>query len=261
MESGEKIRHYLGGTGHSEKGHAEFWELFLGLKQPNKSTMKWIKILFLWSLLTACEPQQGKTPLDKKVVPKENNYSTKAQNTRYEERCQCNFERFLADQNIPQLAKAIYCNKEWNLNNDNQALALLDSLTAKNKTTRPFYFKVVTKTLEKSDGYFSEALGLAGYEFIEYHPQEFASYFDNRGCFTQDDLAAWADIVLMEFSIREEITENQLKLHEYLKSLRLSLKNGTSTQKETLRVFSAILTKKWKEFLRFYRQNNLHLPN
>lgn len=30
--------------------------------------MKWTKILLLWSLLTACEPQQGKTPLEKKVV-------------------------------------------------------------------------------------------------------------------------------------------------------------------------------------------------
>ena len=246
--------------GHTNKGHAGFWELFFGLIQPSKSTMKWTKILLLWSLLTACEPQHGKTPLDKKVVQKVRNYPTKAQNTRCKECCQCNFERFLADQNTPQLAKDIYCNKEWNLNNDYQALALLDSLTAKNKAARPFYFKVVTKTLEKSDGYFSEALGLAGYEFIENHLQEFASYFDNRGCFTQDDLAAWADIVLMEFSLREEITEDQLKLHEYLNTLSCSIKNGTSTQKQTLRVFSAILTKKWKEFLKFYRQNNLPQP-
>jgi len=80
---------------------------------------------------------------------------------------QCDFDKYLNDPRTPKLAKDIYLDKKWDLNSDTEALALLDSLTAKGKSARPFYFKVVTKTNKKSDGYFSEGLGLAGYEFIE----------------------------------------------------------------------------------------------
>jgi hypothetical protein len=85
----------------------------------------------------------------------------------YKEFHNCNFDEFIADKKTPKLAKDIYLDNDWNLRNDNEALALLDSLTAKNNQSRPFYFKVVTKTYLKSDGYFSEGLGLAGKEYVE----------------------------------------------------------------------------------------------
>src|SRR3989337_3274580 len=45
----------------------------------------------------------------------------------------CDFDKFVKDSKTPKLAKDIYLDNEWNLSNDNEALALLDSLTAKDK--------------------------------------------------------------------------------------------------------------------------------
>lgn len=59
----------------------------------------------------------------------------------YKEFYNCNFDKFVNDPKTPKLAKDIYLDKEWNLNNDTEALALLDSLTAKDKTSRPFFLK------------------------------------------------------------------------------------------------------------------------
>jgi hypothetical protein len=168
----------------------------------------------------------------------------------YKEFNQCDFDKFLNDPKTPKLAKDIYLNKKWDLNNDTEALALLDSLTARDKSARPFYFKVVTKTKKKSDGYFSEGLGLAGYEFIENHTQEFSSYFDNKLCHTDNDLATWADIVIMEFSISGEGNYDKPIVDDYIKKLKSNCKDCSTTKKETINKFGLTLKEKWNEFLK-----------
>ena len=173
-----------------------------------------------------------------------------ANSNEYKEFNQCDFDKFLNDPKTPKLAKDIYLDKKWDLNNDTEALALLDSLTAKDKSARPFYFKVVTKTKKKSDGYFSEGLGLAGYEFIENHTQEFSSYFDNKLCHTDNDLATWADIVIMEFSISGEGSYDKPIVDDYIKKLKSNCKDCSTTQKETINKFGLTLKEKWNEFLK-----------
>jgi len=168
----------------------------------------------------------------------------------YREFHNCDFDKFLNNPKTPKLAKDIYLDKEWNLNNDTEALALLDSLTAKDKTSRPFYFKVVTKTKKKSDGYFSEGLGLAGYEFIGSHTQEFASYFDNKQCHTDNDFATWADIVIMEFSISGEGSYDKPIVDDYIKKLKSNCKDCSTAQNETINKFGLTLKEKWNEFLK-----------
>jgi hypothetical protein len=168
----------------------------------------------------------------------------------YKEFHQCDFDKFLNNPKTPKLAKDIYLDKEWNLRNDTEALALLDSLTAKNKTSRPFYFKVVTKSEKKSDGYYSEGLGLAGYAFVLNNTQEFASYFDNKLCHTENDLAIWADIVIMEFSISGEGSYDKPIVDDYIKKLKSNCKDCSTTQKETINKFDLALKEKWSEFLK-----------
>jgi len=168
----------------------------------------------------------------------------------YKEFNQCDFDKFLNDPKTPKLAKDVYLDKKWDLNNDTEALALLDSLTAKDKSARPFYFKIVTKTKKKSDGYFSEGLGLAGYEFIENHTQEFSSYFDNKLCHTDNDLATWADIVIMEFSISGEGSYDKPIVDDYIKKIKSNCKDCSTTQKETVNKFGLTLKEKWNEFLK-----------
>lgn len=168
----------------------------------------------------------------------------------YKEYYNCDFEKFVNDPNTPKLAKAIYLDKEWNLSNDNEALALLDSLNAKDKSSRQFYFKVVTKTQKKSDGYFSEGLGYAGYNFVLKNTQEFASFFDINLCHTDIDLATWADIIIMEFSIGDEGRFDKPIVENYIRKLKSNCRDCSTTQKETLQKFGFILQEKWTEFLK-----------
>ncbi|MFM7859279.1 MAG: hypothetical protein ACKO96_47005, partial [Flammeovirgaceae bacterium] len=133
--------------------------------------MKWTTIILLLFGLIACNNRTDKNVFDEKdktvhvdSLNIDSNEVNGAGGQPYKEFHKCNFDNFIADKRTPKLAKDIYLDNDWNLSNDIEALALLDSLTAKNKTSRPFYFKVVTKTYKKSDGYFSEGLGLAGKE-------------------------------------------------------------------------------------------------
>lgn len=165
----------------------------------------------------------------------------------------CNFENFISDKRTPKLAKDIYLDKDWNLSNDMEALALLDSLNANDISARPFYFKVTTKTYKKSDGYFSEALGATRYNYVLKNTQEFASHFDNKECFTENDLETWADIVLLEIHIEQEnveTTKEEHLVHKYCRSLKKQSENYTASQEQTISNFIGILERKWGEFLK-----------
>ncbi|MFM9947576.1 MAG: hypothetical protein ACKV1O_06525 [Saprospiraceae bacterium] len=184
--------------------------------------MKLIIITILTFGLLSCNNSTEKNNVDNKVtndalVHIDTFYidQNKVNSNEYKE-----FYKFVNDPKTPKLATDIYLDKEWNLSNDNEALALLDSLTAKDKTSRPFYFKVVTKSEKKSDGYYSEGLGYAGYNYVLTNTQEFASYFDNKQCHTDNDLATWADIVIMEFSISGEGSYDKPIVDDYIEKLK-----------------------------------------
>ena len=162
----------------------------------------------------------------------------------------CDFQSFINNHKTPALAKNIYLDKEWSLENNNESLALLDSLTAKDKSSRPFYFKVVTKSEEKSDGYYSEALGSVGYNYILNNTQEFASYFDYNKCNTDKDLAIWADIVILELSIAEEGNYNKPIAEEFIKTLNSNCTSCSNSQKETIKNFGSVFKNKWIEVLK-----------
>ena len=162
----------------------------------------------------------------------------------------CSFDNFIADKKTPKLAKYIYLDKEWTLSNDTEALALLDSLTAKNKNARSFYCKVITKTYKKSDGYFSEGLGHAGKEYVENNTIEFISNFDNKECFTGDDLKTWADIVLLEFTISSEEEDGKKLIDQYIKKLKSNCKGCSPVQQENINQFGLALENKWKDYFK-----------
>jgi hypothetical protein len=161
----------------------------------------------------------------------------------------CNFDEILADKRVPQLAKDIYFNREWSLENDNEALALLDSLQARNKSSRAFYFKVVTKSYEKSDGYYSEVLGYLGKEYIANNTAEFIAFFDNSSCFTRADLMTWTKILIGEFSIIAEENDKRTMVKNYIKYLKSNTKNCTAFQHANMNAFCVELEKEWKEYL------------
>jgi hypothetical protein len=219
--------------------------------------MKWTTIIILLFGLVACNNRTDKNVVDEKAktVHVDSSYIDSNEindvgGQPYKEFHNCNFDEFIADKKTPKLAKDIYLDNDWNLRNDNEALALLDSLTAKNKQSRPFYFKVVTKTYLKSDGYFSEGLGLAGKEYVENNTKEFITYFDNKDCFTDNDLTTWAKIVILEFSISGEGEYDKPIIDAYIKKLKSNSNDCSSTQKENINKFGLTLKREWKEFLK-----------
>jgi hypothetical protein len=219
--------------------------------------MKWTTIIILLFGLVACNNRTDKNVVDEKAktVHVDSSYIDSNEindvgGQPYKEFHNCNFDEFIADKKTPKLAKDIYLDNDWNLRNDNEALALLDSLTAKNKQSRPFYFKVVTKTYLKSDGYFSEGLGLAGKEYVENNTKEFISYFDNKDCFTDNDLTTWAKIVILEFSISGEGEYDKPIIDAYIKKLKSNSNDCSSTQKENINKFGLTLKREWKDFLK-----------
>jgi len=168
----------------------------------------------------------------------------------------CSFDVYFRSPKTSKLAKDIYSDSDWDLNNDTEALALLDSLTAKDAGARPFYFKVVTKSKKKSDGYYSEGLGLTGKEYIEKHTIEFLNYFENPECFTDEDLETWADIVLLEFSLGIDNDYNKTIVSDYCKVLNKNCMKCSSDQKQTLEKFSKILMNKWLSYIEQMKTEN-----
>jgi hypothetical protein len=208
--------------------------------------MRWaITILTLG--LFACNNGTNNQSEDKTSIV--SNKTDNVEKQSFKEFPDCNFDYFIGDEKTPQLAKDIYLDRDWN--NDYEALALLDSLTAINKQSRPFYFKVITKTYEKSDGYFSEALGFAGKEYVENNTREFIANFDNKKCFTGKDLVTWAKVVILELSMDiNEKDNSRFDINDFTRKLKSNCSNCTPFQKENINEFGTILEYEWKDFLK-----------
>ena len=105
-------------------------------------------------------------------------------------------------------------------------------------------------TYKKSDGYFSEGLGLAGKEYVENNTKEFISYFDNKDCFSDDDLTTWANIVILELGIGGEGEYDNSIVDNYIRKLKSNHKDWSPAQEDNIDKFSFILKKEWTEFLK-----------
>lgn len=129
------------------------------------------------------------------------------------------FSKYSDNTRTPKLARDIFAKRAWDLSEESQALALLDSLNATETDARPFYFKVVTMTYAKSDGSFSEGLGNAGYNYVKDNTSEFINYFIGDNSFTKEDLKTWAKIILLELNISAEDNLQQ-GISNYIKELK-----------------------------------------
>jgi hypothetical protein len=113
---------------------------------------------------------------------------------------------YLRHPQIPQVAKDLYLGRAEPADDD-QTLALMDSVFTKNTVTQPFYFLVLTRTMPVADGAYAEPLGLMVKEFIEQQPARFAGYFLTEKLLTSKDFDNWAEFVAMEFHRDNEDNE------------------------------------------------------
>ena len=219
--------------------------------------MKLTIIIFSLFGLIACDNHSDKTIVDDNAIIvhndsiKKDSIALKEENRQIESNHQnCNFDYFLSDKNTPKLAKDIYRDNDWNLNKADELLSLLDSLSATNVNSRPFYCKVITKSFKKSDGYLSEGLGIAGVKYVENNTKEFISNFENKSCFDDNDMITWANILILEFSIGSDGGSDKTFIDDYVKKLNLNCKDCSPIQKENVRKFGLTLKDEWKIYLK-----------
>ena len=160
------------------------------------------------------------------------------------------FTETLSDPSTLELAKNIYKGKELNLNQDRKALALLDSLNAKDTTARPFYFKVITMAKTKSSGPFSKGLATHGRDYVENHTREFVHYFTDSTAFPDRDLDTWVDIIMLDFSMKvENNNKPNSDMEDFVKTLRSNCKLATPAEKEMVNKFALKLSRAYKDYL------------
>jgi hypothetical protein len=159
------------------------------------------------------------------------------------------FEKFLNNPKTPKMATELYHNT-YKLKGD-EPLELLENLESKDVQKRWFYFRVITNSYKISDSSYSEGLGNVGKEYIENKTCEFATYFDNKECFTDKDLETWADIALLEFEIIGETDNGYDKkiVVDYNKKIKENCKNSTTNQKATIEKFCKLLDTKYNEYI------------
>lgn len=155
------------------------------------------------------------------------------------------FKKYLDDPATPKLAKDVFHNK-WKFKSEYEEtlLSFPGKLTSNNKQERPFYFKVVTNLSQKDDGALSEALDLAGHDYVQNNTKEFTAYFVGAGAFSNKDLETWAGIVMGELMIGGEIETGQYGKNvatDYISSLYNNCADCSAEQKKVLDRFSEFL--------------------
>lgn len=86
-------------------------------------------------------------------------------------------------------------------------LSITDSLLTKDKENELFYFIVFTKSMNGSDGFYSEAVGLSCFNFITKNPIRFAKYFLSEKKLNDSDFNNWAGYIYGEIQISRENQE------------------------------------------------------
>ena len=97
---------------------------------------------------------------------------------------------YMVTHEVSSLTQAIAAGGRLDFSNDDLALAILDSMqNGKSAETRRFYFWIVTKTLEHSDGYYAEGVGNCGTSFLFKQPNEFLEVWGN--CINAEEQRFW----------------------------------------------------------------------
>lgn len=109
---------------------------------------------------------------------------------------------------------------------DNLMLSITDSLFTTNQKCQLFYFIVFTKSMNKSDGFYSETIGLSATRFITEQTEYFADYFNIAPYLTDSDFSNWVDYIWGEIQIsaknyeEESVDKLTLQLKENVKDKR-----------------------------------------
>jgi len=142
-------------------------------------------------------------------------------------------------ESIDEYYKSVYRQEKLISANDNKMLSITDSLFTTDKETDLFYFIVFTKSMNGSDGFYSEALGLSAFEFITKKTEWFADYFNIAPKLNDKDMDNWAGCIYGEIQISREGEE--LKAIKELETLTIN--NIKESRKEYRPVIEKLIEK------------------
>jgi hypothetical protein len=91
--------------------------------------------------------------------------------------------------------------KMFYIKDENMILSIGDSLFSKDSSKQEYYFTVFSKSMNGSDGFYSEMVSLCAYKFVTVESQKFINYFRHSNKLTEQDLDNWALFVLGEIQI------------------------------------------------------------
>jgi hypothetical protein len=115
----------------------------------------------------------------------------------------------LADTTIDDYYKEIYRQEKLISAHDNKMLSITEFLFTDEPEKDLFYFIVFTKSMNGSDGFYSEAVGLSSFKFVTTKTEQFADYFNIAPKLTDQDMENWAEYVYGEIQISRENEEKQ----------------------------------------------------
>ncbi len=110
--------------------------------------------------------------------------------------------RCIADSSINQYYKDILKAEHLIfLSDEDLMLSVTDSLFSLNPDRQFFFFIVFTKSMNGSDGFYSEAVSLNALNFIKVHTVLFANYFSSTSYLNESDFQNWIRYVCGEIMI------------------------------------------------------------
>lgn len=122
---------------------------------------------------------------------------------------QIELNNVLKIESIDKYYKEVYYQEKLISADDNLMLSITDSLFTTNQETDLFYFIVFTKSMNGSDGFYSEALGLSSFDFVSKKTEWFAAYFNIAPKLTDKDMDNWASCIYGEIQISRENEEEK----------------------------------------------------
>ena len=137
------------------------------------------------------------------------NTTTKNLNQQTSASYQEELNKALADTSVADYYKVIYRQEKLISADDNKILSITKQLFTEDPDKDLFYFIVFTKSMNGSDGFYSEAVGLSSFEYITTKTERFAQYFLYAPKLTDKDLENWAQYVFGEIQISRENEEKQ----------------------------------------------------
>ncbi|WP_187264809.1 hypothetical protein, partial [Pontibacter beigongshangensis] len=129
---------------------------------------------------------------------------------------------------------------------DDKMLSVTDSLFSKDPSKDFFYFIVFTKSLNGADGFYSEAAGVKGTEFLTTKTESFADYFNIGPKLDDTDMRNWASSIVGEIQIERE-GEEAMAINELESQLRKNIKYSRKEYSLVIEKFIGYIKKVQKE--------------